>query len=82
MTIIQRKAKGIPNGRTARAASRRSGELAGIKKGMLSESGETNIIAIILIIIVVIALAVIFRNQLLGIVARLFNRINGAIDDF
>ncbi|MBO4322670.1 MAG: hypothetical protein J5592_11635 [Clostridia bacterium] len=49
---------------------------------MLSESGETNIIAIILIIIVVIALAVIFRNQLLGIVARLFNRINGAIDDF
>ena len=46
------------------------------------ESGETNIIAIILIIIVVIALAVIFRNQLMGIVIRLFSRINSSIDDF
>ena len=46
------------------------------------ESGETNIIAIILIIIVVIALAVIFRNQLMGIVNRLFSRINTSIDDF
>ena len=82
MTIIQRKAKETTNGRAAGAASRMSGKLVGIKKGILSESGETNIIAIILIIIVVIALAVIFRNQLLGIVSRLFNRINGAIDDF
>jgi len=47
-----------------------------------SSAGETNIIAIVLIIIVVIALAVIFRNQLIGVVNRLFSRINTSIDDF
>lgn len=53
-----------------------------LREAWLSARGETNIIAIILIIIVVIAIAVIFRNQLTGVVNRLFSRINSSIDDF
>lgn len=44
------------------------------------ERGDSNIIAIILIIIIVIALAIIFRDQLFGIVDKLFGKINTSID--
>lgn len=46
-----------------------------IEKLCKDESGETNIIAIILILAIVIALAIIFRNQLTG----LFNKIWGSL---
>ncbi len=40
-----------------------------------NESGEANIIAIILVLAIVIALAIIFKNQIMG----LFNRIWGSL---
>ncbi|MCR4614912.1 MAG: flagellin-like protein [Clostridiales bacterium] len=40
-----------------------------------SESGETNIIAIVLLIVIVIALAVIFRTQITNLVTRVWSRI-------
>lgn len=46
------------------------------------ETGDTNIIAIILLIIVVIAMAVIFRNQIANVINSLFNRVNNDIGDF
>lgn len=46
------------------------------------EKGETNIIAIILIIIVVIALAGLFRKQIMDVVNNLFGRVNNNIDSF
>ena len=51
-----------------------------IRELLSDESGDSNIIAVILIIIVVIALAVIFRDQLFGIVDKLFGKINTSID--
>ncbi len=46
------------------------------------ETGDTNIIAIILLIIVVIAMAVIFRNQIANVINSLFNRVNNDIGNF
>ena len=43
------------------------------------ESGETNMIAIILIILAVIALAAIFKDQLIGIVNGLFGQVKDAL---
>lgn len=49
---------------------------------LTKEDGGSEIIAIILVIVVIIALAVIFRDQLTGIVNKLFGRISGEIDSF
>lgn len=46
------------------------------------ETGETNIIAIILLIVVVIAMAVIFRKQIANVINSLFNRVNNDISNF
>ena len=46
-----------------------------LNKLMKNESGEANIIAIILVLAIVIALAIIFKNQL----TALFNRIWGSL---
>ncbi len=46
------------------------------------ETGDTNIIAIILLIIVVIAMAVIFRNQIANVINSLFNRVTNDIGNF
>lgn len=43
------------------------------------ERGEANMIAIILIVIAVIALAAIFRDELIGIVTGLFEQIKDAL---
>ncbi len=67
--------KGNKSERRLRKAAAACGSLRG-------ENGEANLIAVILIIIVVIALVVIFRNQLIGIVNRLFEKINGSVDGF
>lgn len=52
-----------------------------IRDFLADERGDSNIIAVILIIIIVIALAVIFRDQLFGIVDKLFGKINNSIDE-
>ena len=46
------------------------------------ERGDTHIIAIILVLIVLIALAVIFKDQLIGIVNNLFGRVNDDLNNF
>lgn len=46
------------------------------------ETGDTNIIAIILLIVVVIAMAVIFRKQIANVINSLFNRVNNDISNF
>jgi hypothetical protein len=61
--------------RAHRAAARAFGRLG-------EENGETNIIAIILIIIVVIGLAVIFREQLTGIVSGALRNVGNEISSF
>lgn len=43
------------------------------------ESGETNIIAIILVIVVVIALVAVFRKQLGNLVNSIFSKIFGEL---
>lgn len=43
------------------------------------EKGETNMIAIILIILAVIALAAIFRTQLISILNSLFDQVKTAL---
>lgn len=48
-----------------------------LNKLLKDESGEANIIAIILVLAIVIALAIIFRTQL----SNLFNQIWGSIFD-
>lgn len=51
-----------------------------LNKVLTDESGEANIIAIILIILVVIALVVIFRDELTGIVTDLLVRIREELE--
>ena len=46
-----------------------------LTKALTSESGEANIIAIILVLAIVIALAIVFKNQL----TTLFNKIWGGL---
>ena len=53
-----------------------------IEKSWKDESGEANIIAIILIIIVVIGLAVFFKDQIGQIVTDLFAKISSALSGF
>lgn len=45
-----------------------------------NESGETNIIAIILILAIVIALAIIFRNSLTSLFTKIWNSIFNKVD--
>lgn len=45
-----------------------------------NESGETNIIAIILILAIVIALAIIFRNSLTSLFTKIWNSIFTSVD--
>lgn len=49
--------------------------LNNFKKFLLSERGEINMVAIVLIILVVIALATIFRDSLSGLLNSLFDKI-------
>lgn len=53
-----------------------------MEKAWKDESGEANIIAIILIIIVVIGLAVFFKDQIGQIVTGLFAKISSALNGF
>ena len=53
---------------------------AKLKKKLSDESGEVNIIAIVLIIIVVIGLVIIFRTQLTNIINSLFESITKALE--
>ena len=53
-----------------------------MEKAWEDECGEGAIIAAILIVIVVIALAVIFKDQLIGIVNNLFGRVNDDLNNF
>jgi len=44
------------------------------------QSGEVNIIAMVLLIIVVIALVAIFRNEMTDIVTKMFEKIRTAME--
>lgn len=46
------------------------------------ETGDTNIIAIILLIIVVIAMAIIFRDQIGRVINSLFGKVSNEVDGF
>lgn len=46
-----------------------------------NESGEANIIAIILVLAIVIALAIIFRNQLTALFNKIWNSLFSDVDN-
>ena len=46
-----------------------------------NESGEANIIAIILVLAIVIALAIIFRNQLTALFNKIWNSLFSNVDN-
>lgn len=46
------------------------------------ETGDTNIIAIILLIVVVIAMAIIFRDRIKEVINSLFNKVDNGVDGF
>ena len=46
-----------------------------------NESGEANIIAIILVLAIVIALAIIFRNQLTALFNKIWNSLFAEVDN-
>lgn len=50
-------------------------------KLLKNESGEANIIAIILVLAIVIALAIIFRNQLTALFNKIWNSLFSAVDN-
>ncbi len=52
-----------------------------LKKLWNDESGETNIIAIILILAIVIALAIIFRNQLTALFNKIWSSLFSNVDN-
>lgn len=51
-----------------------------LSKLLKNESGETNIIAIIIILAIVIALAIIFRNQLTALFNKIWNSLFSKVD--
>ncbi len=54
---------------------------AKLSKLLKNESGESNIIAIILILAIVIALAIIFRNQLTALFNKIWNSLFSNVDN-
>ena len=50
-------------------------------KCLKNESGEANIIAIILVLAIVIALAIIFRNQLMALFNKIWNSLFSDVDN-
>ena len=50
-------------------------------KLLKNESGEANIIAIILVLAIVIALAIIFRNQLTALFNKIWNSLFSDVDN-
>ncbi len=51
------------------------------KATMKDERGDTNIIAIIIILAIVIALAVIFRNQIMALFNKIWNSLFSNVDN-
>lgn len=51
------------------------------KAAMKDERGDTNIIAIIIILAIVIALAVIFRNQIMALFNKIWNSLFSNVDN-
>ena len=51
-----------------------------IKKFFTKENGEVNIIAMVILIAIAVGLAIIFRNQIAGVVKKLFADINDKTD--
>ena len=52
-----------------------------VSKILKNESGEANIIAIILILAIVIALAIIFRNQLSALFTKIWSSLFSNVDN-
>lgn len=52
-----------------------------VLKLLKNESGEANIIAIILVLAIVIALAIIFRNQLTALFNKIWNSLFQDVDN-
>lgn len=52
-----------------------------LSKFWKNESGETNIIAIILILAIVIALAIVFKNQLTALFNKIWNSLFSDVDN-
>ena len=68
---------------TIKKLNRKIGEYCVCARTKLSDcSGDSNIIAVILITVVVIGLAVVFRKQMNEIVSKLFSSVNSSIDSF
>lgn len=53
-----------------------------LKKTLSDQTGEINMIAIVLILIVVIMLAIIFRESMQGLLNTIFERITNDISNF
>ncbi|MCL1789739.1 MAG: hypothetical protein FWG40_00010 [Peptococcaceae bacterium] len=51
-----------------------------VEKVIKDETGEVNIVAIVMLIFVVIAVVAIFREQLIGIINTLFEKIREAME--
>ena len=50
-------------------------------KLLKNEKGETNLVAIILILAVVIALVVVFKDTITGILGKIWDSIGGDVDE-
>lgn len=53
-----------------------------LKRYIKDESGEINMIAIVLILIVVIILAVIFKDSMESLLKRIFTRLENDVNNF
>lgn len=53
-----------------------------VKNYMKEQRGEINVIAIVLLLVVVIALVIIFRDQITGLVRNIFGRVEAGAGEF